>query len=149
MKRLNITINFDLDGTLAGLYSVENWLDYLIAEDTFPYETAAPLLRLSALARRLNSLQKNGYNLAIISWLSKSGSDEYNAEVEAVKREWLAKHLPSVKWDAIHIVPYGTPKQNYCGNILDVLFDDEEKNRNEWTGRAYDVQNILEILKKF
>ena len=149
MKRLNITINFDLDGTLAGLYSVENWLDYLIAEDTFPYETAEPLLRLSALARRLNSLQKNGYNLAIISWLSKSGSDEYNAEVEAVKREWLAKHLPSVKWDAIHIVPYGTPKQNYCGNILDVLFDDEEKNRNEWTGRAYDVQNILEILKKF
>ena len=148
-KKLNITINFDLDGTLAGLYDVPNWLDYLIAEDAFPYENAEPLLRLSALARRLNNLQKNGYNLAVISWLSKGGTDEYNAEVEAVKREWLAKHLPSVKWDAIHIVPYGTPKQNYCGNVLDVLFDDEEKNRNEWTGRAYDVQNILEILKKF
>ena len=148
-KKLNITINFDLDGTLAGLYDVPNWLDYLIAEDAFPYENAEPLLRLSALARRLNNLQKNGYNLAVISWLSKGGTDEYNAEVEAVKREWLAKHLPSVKWDAIHIVPYGTPKQNYCGNALDVLFDDEEKNRNEWTGRAYNVQNILEILKKF
>ena len=148
-KKMNITINFDLDGCLVGLYDVPNWLEMLIAEDTTPYAEAEPLLRLCSLARVLNRLQKNGYNLAVISWLSKSGSEAYNAEVEAVKREWLAKHLPSVKWDAIHIVPYGTPKQNYCGNALDVLFDDEEKNRNEWTGRAYNVQNILEILKKF
>ena len=148
MKKLNITINFDMDGTIADLYGVENWLDYLIAGDVFPYENAEPLLRLSALARRLNNLQKNGYNLAIISWLSKSGTDEYNAEVEAVKRKWLAKHLPSVKWDAIHIVPYGTPKQDFCGNPLDILFDDEARNRENWTGRAYDVNNIMEILKE-
>ena len=147
-KTLNITINFDMDGTIADLYGVENWLDYLIAGDVFPYENAAPLLRLSALARRLNILQKNGYNLAIISWLSKNGTDEYNAEVEAVKRKWLAKHLPSVNWDAIHIVPYGTPKQNFCGNPLDILFDDEAHNRENWTGRAYDVKNILEILRE-
>ena len=145
---MKITINFDMDGTIADLYGVDNWLEMLIAEDAFPYETAEPLLRLSALARRLNSLQKNGYNLAIISWLSKSGTNEYNAEVEAVKRKWLAKHLPSVKWDAIHIVPYGTPKQDFCGNSLDILFDDEARNRENWTGRAYDVNNIMEILKE-
>ena len=148
MKKLNITINFDMDGTIADLYGVENWLDYLIAGDVFPYETAEPLLRLSALARRLNKLQKNGYHLAVISWLSKSGTDEYNAEVEAVKRAWLKKHLPSVKWDAIHIVSYGTPKQNFCKNPLDILFDDEAKNRESWTGRAYDVNNIMEVLKE-
>ena len=145
---MKITINFDMDGTIADLYGVDNWLEMLIAEDAFPYETAEPLLRLSALARRLNNLQKNGYNLAIISWLSKSGTDEYNAEVEAVKRKWLAKHLPSVKWDAIHIVPYGTPKQDFCGNPLDILFDDEARNRDNWTGIAYDVENIMEILKE-
>ena len=143
---MKITINFDMDGTIADLYGVDNWLEMLIAEDAFPYETAEPLLRLSVLARRLNNLQKNGYNLAIISWLSKSGTDEYNAEVDAVKRKWLAKHLPSVKWDAIHIVPYGTPKQDFCGNPLDILFDDEARNRENWTGRAYDVNNIMEIL---
>ena len=148
MNKLNITINFDMDGTIADLYGVENWLDYLIAGDVFPYETAEPLLRLSALARRLNNLQKNGYNLAVISWLSKSGTNEYNAEVEAVKRAWLKKHLPSVKWDAIHIVPYGTPKQNFCGNTLDILFDDEARNRDNWTGIAYDVNNILATLEK-
>ena len=69
-KKMNITINFDMDSCLCDLYGVENWLDYLIAGDVFPYETAEPLLRLSALARRLNNLQKNGYNLAVISWLS-------------------------------------------------------------------------------
>lgn len=146
MKNINITINFDLDGTLAGLYDVPNWLDYLIAEDTTPYEEAMPLLRLSALARRLNTLQRNGYRLAVVSWLSKSGSDGYNEEVTEAKLEWLAEHLPSVRWDEIIIVPYGTPKEMFCHTAEDVLFDDEERNRNNWTGKAYDVENILGVL---
>ena len=149
MKKLNITINFDMDGTIADLYGVENWLEMLIAEDTAPYANARPLLHLSALARKLNALQRNGYNIAVISWLSKSGSEEYNEAVTAVKMAWLAKHLPSVAWDRITIVPYGTPKQNFCENPLDILFDDEAKNRDNWTGRAYDVQNIMEILRTF
>ena len=149
MKNINITINFDMDGTIADLYGVDNWLEYLIAEDTFPYANAEPLLRLSALARKLNSLQREGYQLAVISWLSKSGTDEYNKAVTEVKKEWLKKHLPSVKWDRVTIVPYGTPKQNFCHTELDILFDDEERNRTNWTGRAYGVENILEILKTF
>ena len=148
MKELNVTINFDMDGTIADLYGVENWLDYLIAENTFPYKMARPLVRLNHLARRLNTLQRNGYNIAVISWLSKSGTEEYNKAVTEVKIEWLRKHLPSVEWDRITIVPYGTPKENFCNNPLDILFDDEERNRNNWTGRAYDVQNILEILRE-
>ena len=149
MKNINITINFDMDGTIADLYGVDNWLEYLIAEDTFPYANAEPLLRLSALARKLNSLQREGYQLAVISWLSKSGTDEYNKAVTEVKKEWLRKHLPSVKWDRVTIVPYGTPKQNFCHTDLDILVDDEERNRTNWTGRAYGVENILEILKTF
>ena len=148
MKKLNITINFDMDGTIADLYGVENWLAMLIAEDTTPYANARPLLRLSALARKLNELQRNGYDLAVISWLSKSGSEEYNEAVTAVKMKWLSQHLPSVHWDRVTIVPYGTPKQNFCENPLDILFDDEERNRANWTGRAYDVQNIMEILRE-
>ena len=146
MKEMNITINFDMDGTIADLYGVENWLDYLIAENTFPYANAKPLVRLNLLARRLNTLQRNGYNIAVISWLSKSGTEEYNRAVTEVKKAWLKKHLPSVNWDRITIVPYGTPKENFCNNPLDVLFDDEERNRVNWTGKAYDVTNILEIL---
>lgn len=145
---MKITINFDMDGTIADLYGVENWLEYLINEDTLPYEAAKPLLHLASLARKLNNLQRSGYNIAVISWLSKSGTEEYNEAVTAVKLNWLAQHLPSVQWNEVHIVPYGTPKQNFCNNPLDILFDDEERNRNNWTGRAYDVQNIMEILKE-
>jgi hypothetical protein len=148
MKKLNITINFDMDGTIADLYANPNWLPMLRAFDPTPYATAKPLLRLNVLARKLNALQKAGYELAIISWLSKESNAEYDELVTATKMAWLAEHLPSVKWDRITIVPYGTPKQNFCENPLDILFDDEERNRTNWTGRAYDVQNIMEILRE-
>lgn len=138
-------INFDMDGTIANLYGVENWLDYLMAKDTTPYEVAKPLVNLSSLARVLNRLQRNGYTIGVISWLAKNADNEYNTRVEEVKMAWLAKHLPSVKWDKISIVTYGTPKST-CGN--GILFDDEEPNRKEWRGQAYDVDNIIEILKK-
>lgn len=144
---LNIRINFDMDGTIADLYGNPNWLALLEAEDPSVYANAEPLLRLSSLAKRLNNLQRMGYELGIISWLSKTGSDEYNELVTQAKMEWLAKHLPSVEWDVIHIVPYGTPKQIFCDNVLDILFDDEAKNRANWTGRAYDVDNIPEVLR--
>lgn len=147
-KNLNITINFDMDGTIADLYANPNWLPLLRAFDPTPYATAKPLLRLNVLARKLNELQKAGYELAIISWLSKESNAEYDEAVTATKMAWLAEHLPSVKWDRITIVPYGTPKQNFCNNPLDILFDDEERNRNNWTGRAYDVKNIMEILRE-
>ena len=141
-------INFDMDGTIANLYGVQNWLEMLIAEDTTPYAKAAPMVNMSALARRLNTLQRAGYEIGVIPWLSKSGGLEYNERVTEVKRKWLAKHLPSVAWDSIVIVPYGTPKELFCDTAEDILFDDEERNRESWTGIAYDVENILEILKK-
>ena len=140
-------INFDMDGTIANFYGVAGWLDYLKAEDTKPYEIAQPLVNFSALARLLNKAQRNGHEIAIISWTSKSGSKEFNKAVAEVKKAWLAKHLPSVHWDEITVIPYGTPKTLYCYDVEDVLFDDEEPNRKSWAGKSYDVNNILEVLK--
>jgi FMN phosphatase YigB (HAD superfamily) len=137
-------INFDMDGTLANFYGVENWLEYLMAEDVTPYEVARPLLNLQALARVLNRLQREGWEINIISWLSRNGSDDYNARVTETKKAWLEKHLASVHFDNITIVKYGTPKHTLGNGIL---FDDEEPNRNAWGVGAYDVQNIIEILK--
>lgn len=137
-------INFDMDGTIANFYGVDGWLDYLMNKDVTPYKEAKPLINFSALARVLNRLQRNGYKICVISWLAKINDSDFNKEITKVKVEWLAKHLPSVAWDKITIVPYGTPKST-CGN--GILFDDEENNRNEWAGIAYDVNNIIEILK--
>lgn len=135
---------FDMDGTIADLYGVENWLSMLIAEDTTPYEIARPLLRMATLARVLNGLRRKGYTINIISWTSKSGSIEYNQAVAAAKKAWLRKHLASVKFDRVDIVDYGTPKGEGREGIL---FDDEERNRAEWNGIAYNVTDILGVLK--
>ena len=64
-------ICFDMDGTIANLYGVENWLDYLINKDTYPYTNAKVLLNMNTLARYLNRLQKQGFEIGIISWLAK------------------------------------------------------------------------------
>lgn len=141
-------IYLDMDGTFVDLYGVENWLDYLINEDNFPYLTAKPLVNLSVLARRLNKLQRNGYTIGIVSWLSKNGSEEYNERVTAAKKFWLQKHLPSVHWDEIHIVKYGTPKFSVVEYPDGILFDDEKQNRLDWDkmGMAFNVDNLIEIL---
>lgn len=141
------TIYFDMDGTLSDLYGVENWLNYLINSDALPYEVAKPLVRLNSLARILNRLQKQGYRIGIISWLAKNSNETYDEAVTEAKKKWLAKHLASVTFDEINIVKYGTPKQNFAKTKNDILFDDEFKNREEWTGKAFDVDSIIEILK--
>lgn len=141
------TIFFDMDGTIADLYGVENWLNYLINSDPSPYKNAKPLLNLNSLARILNRLQRTGYHIGIISWLSKNSTESYDEAVTQAKKAWLNKHLASVRFDEIHIVSYGTPKEIFAHNKQDILFDDEEKNRLNWTGKAYNVESILEILK--
>lgn len=138
-------INFDMDGTLADFYGVENWLDYLINENPYPYEVAKPLINMSTLARRLNKLQRKGYEINIISWLAKNSTEDFDKKVVDAKRKWLKKHLPSVKWNHITIVAYGVNKSALGSGIL---FDDEEPNRKMWGNGAYDVHNILEILKE-
>lgn len=137
-------INFDMDGTIANLYGVDGWLENLVNKDVRPYREAQPMMNFSALARVLNRLQRNGYRICVISWLAKNSNNEYDTKVAETKREWLAKHLPSVKWDEINIVAYGTPKQTIGKGIL---FDDEKQNRDNWNGKAYNVENIIEILK--
>jgi hypothetical protein len=138
------TICFDMDGTLANFYGVEGWLDDLVNSNPRPYAIAKPLFNFSALARQIHRLQAKGYTVNIISWLAKNSTTEFDELVTETKIAWLKKHLPSVTFDNITIVKYGTPKST-CGTGY--LFDDEEGNRNEWKGIAYDVNNILDILR--
>ena len=127
-------IYFDMDGTIANLYGVPNWLECLERSDVHPYEVAAPLINMQALAHRLNNLRARGYHIGIVSWTSKYGTDEFNEATRVAKLRWLKKHLGSVIWDEIKIIPYGSPKSKavqYSGQGS-VLFDDEKQNQNEW-----------------
>lgn len=143
-------IYFDMDGTIANLYGVDNWLDYLINEQTKPYREAKPLVNMRVLGKELNRLKECGYVVGIVSWLSKCGTDEYNARVTQTKIKWLRNHIGAVEFDEIHIVEYGTPKSTVVTYPNGVLFDDEIGNRKEWglgDGLAFGVENIIEILK--
>ena len=138
------TIWFDMDGTIANLYAVEGWLDMLRAYDPTPYAKAEPMVNMSALARLLHKAQRLGYEVGIISWLSKCSNSEYDMAVTEVKVEWLRLHLPSVEWNEIKIVAYGTPKHELCEGWL---FDDEEHNRKMWGEGAYEPSEIMEMLR--
>ena len=142
-------INFDMDGTLAGFYDVENWLDYLLKEKIKPYRVAKPLVNMRQLGKEIRRLQSLGYSVGIISWCSKGARDIYNKKIRRAKLNWLYEHLGSVTFDRVSIVPYGTPKSMLGHGIL---FDDEERNRDEWNAagtenKAYGVDNIIGVLE--
>ena len=140
-------IYFDMDGTIANFYGVPYWLECLVASDPTPYKVARPLVNMNMLARLLNRLQADGYHIGIVSWLSKNGTEEFNATVTTANVEWLNRHLNCVHWNEVKIVPYGTPKHEVVEVVGGILFDDELHNRVNWNGVAYDEYDIIEILK--
>lgn len=124
-------IYFDMDGTIADLYGVENWLDMLIKEDTTPYEIAQPLVNITELNVLCGLLRRKGYQIGIISWLSKDSSYEYEEAVKKAKRAWLKKYFPACGENII-LVSYGTPKHQMVETNHAILFDDEERNGVKW-----------------
>ena len=136
---------FDMDGTIADLYGVADWLPALIARETRPYEIAKGIGNLALIARLLNKVQANGHEIGIISWTAKVEDPAYDKRVENAKREWLHKHLPSVTWNTIKVVKYGTDKRTATGG--GILFDDEEPNRTNWGHGAHTPADIVEVLK--
>lgn len=141
------TIWFDMDGTLDDLYAVEDWLPKLRAYDPTPYADAQVMWNMSQLARLMNRVQMMGYKLGIISWCAKNSTPEYDDAVAEAKLAWLNQHLASVHFDTIHIVSYGTPKSVIMQTEDDILFDDEERNRQAWLGEAFEPEQMFTVLK--
>ena len=137
---------FDMDGTIADLYGVENWLEMLIAHDETPYAIAKPIVNLSVLARLMNKVQRKGFEICIVSALAKNSTAEYDERVRSAKIKWLANHLKSVHFDEIRFVPYWYTK-NDVNTGADVLFDDEERHLEKWTGTAVHASKMIETLK--
>ena len=147
-------IVFDMDGTIADLYGVENWLPKLRALDPTPYQTAEPLVDMAELACLLRSLKNCGINIAVITWLSKEPNKQYDDEVRKAKRAWLKAY--SFPFDSLRCVAYGTPKHKIEAARLTadeeaLIFDDDANVRRDWDlGGAIDPTNtdILEVLKE-
>lgn len=118
-----------MDGTIASLYSIPNWLDDIQAENTKPYEVCG--LMNECLPSLLESMKQNGFELGVITWTAKGGSKEYNKEVRKAKLEWLEKHFKGV-FNEFHAISYGTPKSKAAKRSNAVLVDDNAKVRTSW-----------------
>lgn len=139
---------FDMDGTIANLYEVENWLSDLRSENPRPYKIAKPMYDMEILADILNLLKSQGWRIAVTSWLSKESTKQYDEMVRKAKREWLEKY--QFPFDEIHLVKYGTTKANCTRKLggYQILIDDNETVRKGWTlGETINAnENIIEKL---
>ena len=144
------TIYFDMDGTIADLYNVENWLPKLRAENPSPYVEAEAMVDTGELQLYLSILQNRGCKLGVISWLSKGSSKSYDKMVREAKKNWLRENLPEIAFDETHFVKYGTRKDYIAKDKDGILFDDSEEVRNNWRGIAVNpnTEDIIEFLKK-
>lgn len=129
-------ILFDLDGTCNKFYDEPNWLEDLNNERTRPYLNAAPMEDIAVLNGILAALQAMGHDVRVCSWCAMGATREYDKAVRRAKKRWLAKHLPSI--DRTHIVRYGTPKKEFGYGCEAILFDDDEKVREEFEGTGKD-----------
>ena len=144
---------FDMDGTIADLYAVPNWLQMLRAEDPTPYAVAEPMWEMEKLADVLNALRVNGIEIRVVTWLSKDSTEEYKDLVRQAKLEWLEEM--GFPFDNFHGVQYGATKANSVRKYLAedetaILFDDNAKVRKGWTlGETVDptTTNIIEFLE--
>lgn len=150
MKKL---ICFDMDGTIADLYAVDNWLNKLRASDPSPYAEAEPMWDMTKLVNALNTLRQNEYEVVVITWLSKESTAEYDKAVREAKQEWLNSY--NFPCDYFHGVKYGTTKASTIRKYMNAyekayLFDDNAQIRKGWhLGEAIDptCEDIVEFLE--
>lgn len=149
MVLMNRSINWDMDGTIASLYDVPNWLEKLRAEDPSPYLEAEPMCDMEKLNEVLEKLREAGWEINVITWLSKNSSEEYKDAVREAKKAWLEKW--GFVYDHFHGVQYGATKADSVRERTDygILIDDNAKVRDGWhLGETIDptTTNIIVAL---
>lgn len=148
---MNKTLVFDMDGTIANLFGVDNWEPRLRNCDPTPYAEATPIWDMEVLVAVLNVLKTLGWRIAVTSWLAMDSTKAYDDEVRIAKRNWLDNF--GFPYDEIHLVKYGTTKANCTrkNGGVQILVDDNRKVRKGWTlGGTIDptaVDLIEELLK--
>ena len=146
-------ICFDMDGTIADLYGVKNWLPMLESHNPMPYRIAKPLWDMDELALTLMTLQKKGIEIRIVTWLAKGATAEYDRAVRLAKVDWLRHY--DFPFEHFHGIKFGTTKANcvrkyLAENETAILIDDNAKVRKGWTlGETIDPTtcNLVEVLK--
>ena len=141
---------FDMDGTIADLYSVNDWKDMLNCNNSLAYLQAKPLFNMQELNNVLLQLKTAGWYIAVISWGSMGSSKCFLEETKVAKTEWLQTY--EFPYDSIHCIKYGSDKGKSlaCKYETGILIDDNESVRNKWKlgDTLNPSKNLIEELKK-
>ena len=123
-------VYLDMDGTIADLYGIENWLSRLHASDENIFLECKPMISENDL---LKHFPEDKYTISILSMTPLGASEEYCANVTAQKNKWLDVHFPKLTKRIYKA--YGHNK-NLKNSANAILIDDSEPIRNSWEGIA-------------
>jgi len=124
------TVYLDMDGTIANLYGIENWLPRLRAEDKTIFLECEPMISEKEL---LNKFPTENFEMKILSMTPLNATENYCLDVINQKNEWLNKYFPSITKRIYK--PYGHNK-NLKNSENAILIDDSEPIRKSWRGIA-------------
>lgn len=127
MKKI---VYLDMDGTIADLYGIKNWLYRLRHEDQTIFLECKPMITETELLKRFPT---EDYEIRIMSMTPKGASANYCINVAKQKDAWLDKYFPSITKRIYRV--YGHNK-NLRNSINAILIDDSETIRNSWGGTA-------------
>lgn len=128
MKKQKVYL--DMDGTIANLYSIDNWLERLRKEDTTIFLECNPLISEKDL---LKVFPPKSHEIIILSMTPLNCSKSYHENVIAQKNKWLDIHFPSITKRIYK--KYGNNK-NLKNSVKAILVDDNATIRNNYKGMA-------------
>lgn len=142
------TIYWDMDGTIADLYGVENWLPMLRAENPLPYVQATPMLDMPRITMLCQKLQLHGVKIGLITWLAMNATRSYKDATRAAKKLWLSRYMP-IEFDETHFVQYGTPKHIIARDRYGLIIDDDVRVRDAWENYGIAINPQYENVEHF
>lgn len=123
------TIYFDMDGTIADLYTVSNVFTRLDSFDATPYSEALPIEKNISL---LKDYKSKGYKVVILSCLSKITNDKMDKDTCTNKDKWLNRYVGKEYIDERIYIPYTKHKEDYVKES-GILVDDDATIRQNWS----------------
>lgn len=134
------SIWFDMDGTIAELYKVKDWLPALRSNDWSVYDKCLPRAHFERINAAIEALVENGWQVGVITWASKGvdWGEELN-NIGNIKFNWLCRYFPALADGKFACIPYGCNKAKYLTEMNDshlyhlaYLVDDNKEVRADW-----------------
>lgn len=141
-------IFFDMDGTIAELYKVKDWLPALRSYDWSVYDRCLPRAHYERINDAIEALIENGWQVGVITWASKGIG--WGRELDAItetKFEWLCRFFPALADGRFACLPYGYDKAQFVEEMGDAyeniyLVDDNKEVRAEWRKHGENFKTI-------